>query len=202
MASGPNKIARFWRELKRRKVIRVISVYAAASFVLLELVDIVTEPLRLPEWTLAFIIVLLCLGFIIAVLLSWIYDISPEGVKKTESIEVAKEKEPPIIPVKRRVKVSDVIIAMLIVVVVILAYPKIFTKDKLEGIRNSDGRFSIAVLPFVDMSPNKDQEYFCDGMAEEIINALSHITDLRVVPELLRSHLKAKILTFGKLASS
>ena len=181
MASGPNKITRFWQEMKRRKVIRVISVYTAASFVLLELVDIVTEPLRLPEWTLAFIIVLLCLGFIIAVLLSWIYDLTPEGVKKTESIEVAKEQEPPSIPVKRRVKVSDVIIAMLIVVVVILAYPKIFTKDKLEGIRNSDGRFSIAVLPFVDMSPNKDQEYFCDGMTEEIINALSHITDLRVV---------------------
>ena len=60
MASNPGKFARFWQELKRRKVIRVISVYAAASFILLELVDIVTEPLRLPEWTLAFIIVLLC----------------------------------------------------------------------------------------------------------------------------------------------
>ena len=181
MASNPSKIARFWQELKRRKVIRVISVYAAASFVLLELVDIITEPLRLPEWTLAFIIVLLCIGFIIAVILSWIYDVTPEGVKKTESIEVAKEQEPPSVPVKRRLKVRDVIIAVLIIVVVILAYPKIFRKDKFEGIRDPDGRISIAVLPFVDMSPNKDQEYFCEGMAEEIINALSHITDLQVV---------------------
>ena len=181
MASGPNKITRIWRELKRRKVIRVISVYAAASFVLLELVDIITEPLRLPEWTVAFIIVLLCVGFIIAVILSWIYDISLEGVIKTESIEVAKEQESPSVPVKKRVKVSGVIIAALIVVAVILAFPKIFRKDKFEGIRDTDGNISIAVLPFADMSPNKDQEYFCEGMAEEIINALSHITDLRVV---------------------
>ncbi len=186
MASGPNKIARFWQELKRRKVIQVIIVYATAAFVILELVDIITEPLRLPEWTVAFIIVLLCVGFIIAVILSWIYDVGPEGVKKTESIEVAKEQEPPSVPVKKRVKVSGVIIAVLIVAVlivvaVILAYPKIFRKDKFEGIRDPDGKISIAVLPFVDMSPNKDQEYFCEGMAEEIINALSHITDLRVV---------------------
>jgi len=181
MASNPNKIARFWQELKRRKVIQVIIVYATAAFVIIELVDIITEPLRLPEWTVAFIIVLLCVGFIIAVILSWIYDVGPEGVEKTESIEVTKEQVPPSVPVKKRVKVSDVIIAVLIVVAVILAYPKIFRTDKIEGITNPDGKISIAVLPFVDMSPNNDQEYFCDGMAEEIINALSHIADLQVV---------------------
>ena len=181
MASGPNKIARFWQELKRRKVIQVIIVYATAAFVILELVDIITEPLKLPEWTVAFIIVLLCVGFIIAVILSWIYDLGPEGVKKTESIEVTKEQVPPSVPVKKGVKVSGVIIAVLIIAAVILAYPKIFKKDKFEGIRDTDGKISIAVLPFADMSPNNDQEYFCEGMAEEIINALSHITDLRVV---------------------
>ena len=181
MVSDPNRIARFWLELKRRKVIRLISVYAAASFVLLELLDIITEPLRLPEWTMAFIIVLLCVGFIVAVILSWIYDYGPEGVIRTESIEDTKEQESPSVPVKKRVKTSAVVIAALIVVAVILAYPKIFRKDKLEGIMDTDGEISIAVLPFVDMSPDHDQEYFCEGMAEEIINALSHITDLRVV---------------------
>jgi len=78
MASAPHKIARFWQELKRRKVIQVIIVYATAAFVIIELVDIITEPLRLPEWTLAFILVLLCAGFIIAVILSWIYDVTAE----------------------------------------------------------------------------------------------------------------------------
>lgn len=133
MTSDPNRIARFWQELKRRKVIRLISVYAAASFVLLELLDIITEPLRLPEWTMAFIIVLLCVGFIIAVILSWIYDLGPEGVMRTESIETTTEQESLSVPVKKRVKASSVVIAALLVVAVIFAYPKIFRKDKLEG---------------------------------------------------------------------
>ena len=181
MAPDRNRITRFWQELKRRKVIQVIIVYATVAFVIIELVDIISEPLRLPEWTLAFIIVLLCVGFIMAVLLSWIYDISPEGIIKTESIEVAKEQESPSVPVNRRVKASGVIIVGLIVVAGILAYPKIFKKDKSKEIGDPKGQISIAVLPFADMSPNKDQEYFCEGMAEELINALSHITDLRVV---------------------
>jgi hypothetical protein len=63
MPQPPNKITQFWQELKRRKVIRVITIYAAAAFVILELVDIVSPSLRLPEWTMNFIIVLLCVGF-------------------------------------------------------------------------------------------------------------------------------------------
>ncbi len=79
MASHPNKLYQFWQELKRRKVIRTSTVYTAGAFVVLELVSIIVEPLRLPEWTLPLIIVLLCVGFIIAVILSWIYDIHPDG---------------------------------------------------------------------------------------------------------------------------
>jgi len=77
MPDNTNKISQFWQELKRRKVVRVITVYAAASFVILELVSIIVEPLRLPEWTLQFAIVFLCIGFIIAMILSWIYDVHP-----------------------------------------------------------------------------------------------------------------------------
>ena len=73
----------FWNELKRRRVIRVIPVYAAAAFVLLELVDIIAEPFGLPDWTLRFVFVLLCIGLVISVIFSWVYDITPEGVKKT-----------------------------------------------------------------------------------------------------------------------
>ncbi len=86
MPGEPSKFAHFWQEIKRRKVVRVITVYAASAFVILELVSIITDPLKLPEWTLSLIIVLLCVGFIIAVILSWIYDIHPGGgVVKTEA---------------------------------------------------------------------------------------------------------------------
>jgi hypothetical protein len=96
MPDNPNKLSQFWQELKRRKVVRVITVYAAASFVILELVSIIVEPLRLPEWTLPMIIVLICIGFIIAVILSWIYDIHPEGgIIKTEQADKVKTDEIP-----------------------------------------------------------------------------------------------------------
>ena len=72
---------KFREELKRRKVVRVITVYAAASFVILELVSIVAPSFGLPSWTLNMVIVLLCIGFIISTILSWVYDISPEEFK-------------------------------------------------------------------------------------------------------------------------
>ena len=78
MPSSPNKLSQFWKELKRRNVVRVITVYAGAAFVIMELVDIIEEPLKLPSWLLPVVIVLLSVGFIIAVILSWIYDIHPE----------------------------------------------------------------------------------------------------------------------------
>jgi hypothetical protein len=71
---------KFWQELKRRKVVRVITVYAAASFVILDLVSITAEPFGLPEWTLKLVFTFLCIGFIISIILSWIYDITPEGL--------------------------------------------------------------------------------------------------------------------------
>ncbi|MCJ7713376.1 hypothetical protein MUO66_02830, partial [Candidatus Bathyarchaeota archaeon] len=104
----------------------MITVYAAAAFVILELVSIIVDPLRLPEWTLTLIIVVLCVGFIIAVILSWVYDVTPEGLKKTELATDAKATVVIEKAAKKRLKLSDIAIAVLLVLVLILAYPKIF----------------------------------------------------------------------------
>src|SRR5512137_2843339 len=93
MAQKTNSVERFWKELKRRKVIHVITVYAAVAFVILQVVDMVSEPLHFPEWTQGFIIVLLCIGFVIAIFLSWIYDITPAGVKKTKPVSAVKHTD-------------------------------------------------------------------------------------------------------------
>ena len=174
----PEKPNNFWQELKRRKVIRVIIGYAAASYVILELISIIAEPFSLPEWTLRLVFILLCTGFIITVILSWIYDVTPEGIKKTTSAATSKEEEGK--PRKKRLKLSDIIISILLVAVIVLVYPRIFKKNKAEPDEVS-WTHSIAVLPFADMSPKKDQEFFCDGMAEEIINALTNVDRLRVI---------------------
>ncbi len=82
----------FWEEAKRRNVVRVVSIYAAAAYVILEITSIISDSLNLPPWTMPVIIILLVVLFIILSIISWIYDITPEGIKKTES---AGELEPP-----------------------------------------------------------------------------------------------------------
>ena len=174
----PEKPSNFWQELKRRKVIHVTIGYAAASYIILELTSIIADPFGLPEWTLRFVFILLCVGFIIAVILSWVYDFAPGGIKKTATTKPAKEVA--VKPGKKRLKVSDAVIAALLIAVIVLAYPRIFNKNKPEA-NEVTWTHSIAVLPFADMSPEQDQEFFCDGMAEEIINALTNVDKLRVI---------------------
>ena len=79
----PNKLSQFWQELKRRKVIKVIGMYAGTAYVLIELANNVSRPLNLPDWTPRLIIMLLIIGFPITAILSWIFDITPEGIRKT-----------------------------------------------------------------------------------------------------------------------
>jgi adenylate cyclase len=146
MPDRSNKFNQFWQELKRRKVIRVLIVYVAVGFAIIEFVDIVSEPLQLPSWALVFAIVLITIGFPLALILAWAYDITPSGIEKTEPLGSDKEPEKPISP------------------------------GSTTLVKNS-----IVVLPFQNMSPEKDQDYFCDGITEEIINALTHIKSLKVI---------------------
>ena len=87
MAARPNKLSQFWQELKGRRVVHVITVYASASFVLIELVNNLTEPLNLPPKLSTIIIVILAVGFPLAVILAWLYDLTPEGIEKTRPAE-------------------------------------------------------------------------------------------------------------------
>ncbi len=93
MPGNPNRLSRIWDELKKRRVIHVIVVYATASFVILELINNITEPLRLPEWTPTLVIIILLVGFPPAIIFSWIFDITPEGVEKTKPSKRLPENE-------------------------------------------------------------------------------------------------------------
>src|SRR5512136_2641788 len=93
MSESPNKLIKFWQELKRRKTGKLIIAYAATAFILLQLADILTPALLLPEWTTRLITLILIIGFPIAVIFSWVFEITPEGIKKTESIKVSQNKE-------------------------------------------------------------------------------------------------------------
>ena len=172
----PNKLSQFWQELKRRKVSRVITVYAAAAFVILELVDIVAPSLGLPDWTLNLIIILLCVGFIITVIVSWIYDIQPEGglVKTEPARKVTAEDDP---ASSNSWKIASYISFVVIVGLIVLnIIPRSNLSNKKEILDKS-----IAVLPFTYLSDEPDKQYLADGTMDEIILNLSKIKDLRVL---------------------
>ena len=133
--------------------------------------------LGLPDWTVTFLIILLIVGFPITIILSWIFDVTPEGVKKTEPIKVANQDAE---PVKRRLKVSDGIIAVLIVIVVILAYPKFFRSGNSEIVKDPDGRISITVLPFENLTGDSLYYDWEVGVQNLLINSLSNSNEISV----------------------
>jgi TolB-like protein len=108
-------------------------MYAGGAYVLIELANNVVVPLNLPDWIPRLVIIIALVGFPIMVVLSWIFDITPEGIGKTESLDELSVQEQAPSPGKRRLKVSDVIIVLLIVVVGILGYPRIFGTPRLNA---------------------------------------------------------------------
>ncbi len=128
MARKPNDIKRFWHELKRRNVIQVIAAYAAVSFIILQLVDFIAEPLRLPVSTKALVIVLLCIGFIVAIFLSWVYDVTTAGIKKTKSLSTIRHYDSTVVPASNGWKIATYVS---IIIVVALATFDIVTRKNL-----------------------------------------------------------------------
>jgi len=173
----PEKHHNFWQELKRRKVVRVIIGYAAAAYVLLELTSIISEPLGLPDWTINFVLILLCIGFVITVVVSWIYDFTPKGIEKTKPAKVERKDEPVLKPIKRKFRFSDIIILILLVAVIILLYPKLFKRNTLERMRASGERINVAVMPFQNMTNDTTWNIWQIGIQDILITNLSNASD-------------------------
>ena len=127
----PEKPHNFWQELKRRKVFRVLAMYAGTAYVIIELVNNVAEPLHFPEWIATAAIILLITGFPVITVLSWIFDLTPDGLEKTGSIEEIEQSDSK--PKKKRFKIHDLIIIVLVIIVIILLYPRVFKNN--VGIR-------------------------------------------------------------------
>jgi len=171
----PNKLSQFWQELKRRNVTRVLAVYIAAAFMILELVDMTTQPFGLPDWSMKVAFFVLLAGLIVAVIISWIYDIHPEGgmVKTVPAHEVKKVDIPSSSNSwKIASYVSFVVIVGLIVMNIV---PRTNNNRKLL-------EKSIAVLPLEYLSEDPNKEYLANAVLDAITGHLSLIEGLRVMP--------------------
>jgi len=167
----------FFAELKRRHMFRAAAAYAVVAWVLLQLVNNLTPALRLPEWAATLVVVLIVVGFPITLLFCWIQHLPADGAA----------------PRTRTNRLDWILVSGLAAVALLIGYqqlaPNVATTvqqqtgvEATKAAANSTvGAISIAVLPFVNLSSDKEQEFFSDGMTEEITSALAKIKDLRVV---------------------
>lgn len=189
----------FFAELKRRNVFRVGAAYLVVGWLLVQVVTSIEEPLGLPGWFDTAIIVLLAIGFPIALLFAWAYELTPEGVKKTDAVEAGAS----ITSITGR-KLDFLIIGALVLALGYFIWESRFAERATDGdqqIAEAITDKSIAVLPFEDLSPERDQEYFADGISEEILNVLARVDDLSVASRTSAFAFKGQNLSIREIAA-
>ncbi len=168
----------FLSELQRRKVLRVASGYVVAGWVILQVALSLQAAMKLPDWFATIIVSLLIIGFPIALIVSWFFEFTPDGIKRTvPSNEVGRFK-----PQTADFALAAALALVLAAVGVQLTTPQTpaVTTAAAPKPEPEIPAASIAVLPFADLSPAQDQVYFSDGLAEEILNVLARVDGLKV----------------------
>ncbi len=162
----------FIKELKRRNVIRVGIAYAVAAWLLIEITATTFPILKLPDWSVPLVTVLVLIGFPLALIFAWAFELTPEGLKKEKDVDRSES----ITQITGR-KLDFVIIGVLAVALVFFASTHQWSGETGKA-ETADK--SIAVLPFVNMSSDPEQEFFSDGLTETLLNALAQLPDLKV----------------------
>jgi TolB-like protein len=171
-----------FQELKRRNVFRVAVLYMVSSWVLLQLTDVLSSLLNVPDFTGSIVILLLVLGFFPALIFAWVYEMTPEGLKREVDIDRSQSMTP-----DTGKKINVVIVVLLVIAITGLIVDRLIpepgvAEDPVVAALSEAAidDLSIAVLPFADLSPAGDQEYFTDGLSEELLNLLVRVDDLHV----------------------
>jgi len=169
---------KFFEELKRRNVIKATIAYIVVAWVLLQVTSIILPIVGAPEWVLKILTFFIGIGLPIWIIFSWVYEVTPEGLKKTA--KVSEEKS---ITAATNKRLNIIIIITLIIAIGISFINKSRTNSSLNSMSTNDLKIdnSIAVLPFVNMSSDMEQEYFADGLSEELINMLTRLPSLKVI---------------------
>lgn len=199
---GVRRLSELFSELKRRNVFRVAIAYLVVGWATLQIVTSIVEPLRLPEWTDTLVIVLLIVGFPIATILAWAFEITPEGVKKEADVD----REHSLTRQTGR-KLDLIIIGILVAALSYFVWESRFATDAdseadtLTAETGQSADKSIAILPFTDMSAAGDQEYFGDGIAEELLNVLAKVDGLSVASRTSAFGFKGKDASIPEIAA-
>jgi adenylate cyclase len=206
----------FFNELKRRNVFKVGVAYLAVGWLILQVVELVLDSTSAPDWVMQIFLLAVAVGFPIAILLAWAFELTPEGIKLERDVS----RDESITPETGR-KLNRAIMIVLVAVVVFLLVDKFYlNKDAAPAVALAPGNTpaltpppapeavvtetdkSVAVLPFVAMSNGPDDGYFADGLTEEILNSLARLPELLVTARTSAFHFKGQDQPIPEIAST
>ncbi|NOR19297.1 MAG: hypothetical protein GQ538_04325 [Xanthomonadales bacterium] len=200
----------FFDELKRRNVFRVGIAYAISAWVLLQIVDLVLDNISAPDWVMQVFMLALAVGFPIAIIVAWAFEMTPDGIKKEKDVDRSNSITP-----QTGHKLDRSIILVLVIALTWFAWerfgsvPSATTKVASESTATTETTTdqtgvakSIAVLPFVAMSSGPDDEYFADGLTEEILNSLAQLPELLVTARTSAFHFKGQDINVREIADA
>jgi len=177
-------------ELKHRNVLRIAGLYLVGAWLIVQVAGTVLPMFNAPAWLPRAIVIVLAIGFIPALVFAWVFELTPEGLKREKDVNRSESITP-----RTGKSLDRIIMVVLALALGYFAFDKFVLSEsrevsiaeeahqagRSEALVESFGEKSIAVLPFVDMSADKDQDYFADGIAEELLNLLAKIPQLRVI---------------------
>lgn len=175
----------FFKELKRRKVFKVAIAYVVIAWLVAQVLELIFDSFGTPDWVMKTVLVLLATGLPFALFLSWAFDITPDGVKRTDLPDVVAVPAPS--PESSPAPL-----------------PETSTETVVENAAEAEAPVSasVAVLPFVNMSGDKDNEYFSDGLSEELLNVLAKVNALKVAARTSSFHFKGQTGDIAEIAHS
>jgi TolB-like protein/Tfp pilus assembly protein PilF len=174
----------FFAELKRRKVYKVAVAYAVVSWLLIQIATQVFPFFEIPNWAVRLVVLLLIVGFPVALILSWAFEITPEGIKRESEVQPGKS-----MPRQTGRRIVGLTIIVAIIAAGLLAFQLLRSKSPATAVSSKTASTaateipakSIAVLPFENLSDDKSNAYFAEGIQDEILARLAKIADLKVI---------------------
>src|SRR5713101_4941555 len=164
----------FFAELKRRNVYKVAIAYAVVAWLLMQVASQIFPFFEIPNWAVRLVVLLLVIGFPVAMILAWAFELTPEGIKRAEDVDLSKS-----LTRKSSRKLDFLIIAVLLLVIAALLFRRLH--PNVSPAVSSSLEKSIAVLPFENLSRDPDNAFFTDGVQDEILTDLAKIADLKVI---------------------
>jgi TolB-like protein/Tfp pilus assembly protein PilF len=191
----------FFSELKRRNVVRMAGLYLVGAWLLVQVAGTVLPMFGAPEWLPRTIVIVLAIGFVPALIFSWVFELTPEGLKRDEDVKPERS----IAPQTAR-RMNRMIIAVLLLALGYFAIDKFMLAPRRVALPNGLSSVmndkSIAVLPFENLSDDKGSAYFSDGITEEILNALAQIPNLKVAARRSAFQFKGTNLDLRKIGQA